>query len=426
MYVCHLEQHGIRCFVAYRDVPHGVVWAGAIVEALEHSRMMLVLFSKNFNDSSQVDREIELAAEQDIPILTFRLSDAAFTGAKKYYLTNLNWIDAFPNPERYFGSLKDNVCRLLGVDVVAGNSGATVRKVQGKTGEDVKTWLRDKVCGVNTLFRPISRWISNNRKACLWLAGACVVIVLTIMLWPDRSNRGYDVPAGKKRTYTVNGVSFAMVRVAGGTFTMGSSDGDSEANSDEKPAHEVSLSDYSIGETEVTQALWKAVMGSTPSYFKGDLQHPVEQVNWNDCQEFILKLNSLTGATFRLPTEAEWEYAARGGSRSRDYKYSGRNAIASVAWYGDNSSRTTHPVKGKSPNELGLYDMSGNVWEWCADWSDSYLSSSQTNPEGPSSGSYRVLRGGSWGSDAGRCRVMCRSCDDPLRKNGSRGFRLAQ
>ena len=113
--VCaYLEQYGIRCFVAYRDIPRGVVWAGAIVEALEHSRMMLVLFSKHFNNSKQVDREIELAAEQGMPILTFRLSNDDFTGAKKYYLKNLNWIDAFPNPEKYFGSLKENACRLLG------------------------------------------------------------------------------------------------------------------------------------------------------------------------------------------------------------------------------------------------------------------------------------------------------------------------
>ena len=149
----------------------------------------------------------------------------------------------------------------------------------------------------------------------------------------------------------MNGVSFTMVRVTGGTFTMGASSGDSDAASNEKPAHQVTLSSYSIGETEVTQALWQAVMGSNPSYFTGNLQRPVERVSWKKCQAFIRKLNSLTGATFRLPTEAEWEYAARGGSQSRGYKYSGSDNLGTVAWYDDNSSSTTHPVKGKQPDE---------------------------------------------------------------------------
>lgn len=210
-------------------------------------------------------------------------------------------------------------------------------------------------------------------------------------------------PESTTRTYTVNGVSFTMIAVEGGTFTMGSSDSDSDAYDDEKPAHQVTLSDYAIGETEVTQALWQAVMGSNPSNFTGNLQRPVECVSWNDCQTFITKLNELTGATFRLPTEAEWEYAARGGNASEGYKYSGSNVIRDVAWYWDNSDDGTKAVKTKQPNELGIYDMSGNVWEWCADWYNSsyYSSSSTNNPEGPSSGSDRVLRGGGWTSMRG-------------------------
>ena len=144
-----------------------------------------------------------------------------------------------------------------------------------------------------------------------------------------------------------------------------------DADSDEKPAHQVTLSDYYIGETEVTQALWKAVMGTNPSNFKGD-SNPVEKVSWNDCQEFIRKLNSLTGRTFRLPTEAEWECAARGGNQSKGYKYSGSNKIKDVAWYDGNSKDKTHAVKTKPSNELGLYDMSGNVNEWCWDLYGAY------------------------------------------------------
>ena len=228
------------------------------------------------------------------------------------------------------------------------------------------------------------------------------------------------------KTYTVNGVSFTMIEVEGGTFTMGSPDSDSDADSGEKPAHQVTLSSYYIGETEVTQELWQVVMGSNPSYFTGDLQCPVEYVSWYDCQTFISKLNELTGESFRLPTEAEWEYAARGGNKSKGYKYSGSNTIGNVAWYDDNSSSTTHAVKTKHPNELGIYDMSGNVWEWCSDWYGSYSSSAQTNPTGPSSGFYRVLRGGSWSYSARYCRVANRNYDSPDDRGINRGLRLVR
>ena len=222
--------------------------------------------------------------------------------------------------------------------------------------------------------------------------------------------------------FTVNGVSFEMVRVEGGTFRMGAtSEQGSDAYGDEKPVHSVTLSSYYIGKTEVTQSLWQAVMGSNPSNYKGsDL--PVECVSWNDCQEFIQKLNRLTGRNFRLPTEAEWEFACRGGNNSRGYKYSGSNDIDNVAWYWDNSGRKTHPVATKAPNELGIYDMSGNVWEWCSDW---YTSYSQTNPTGPQNGSPRVYRGGCWLYDARGCRSSFRYGNGPTDRNFNLGLRLA-
>ena len=226
----------------------------------------------------------------------------------------------------------------------------------------------------------------------------------------------------QNKTYTANGVSFNMVYVAGGTFQMGSNDG----GSDEQPVHSVTLSDYYIGQTEVTQELWQAVMGSNPSYsrFKG-AKNPVNDVSWNDCQEFISKLNRLTGGRFRLPTEAEWEYAARGGNKSRGYIFSGSNYLGSVAWYFDNSGGEAHPVGCKSPNELGLYDMSGNVWEWCSDRYGYYPSSSQINPTGASSGSYRVSRGGGWFCDAAYCRVAIRDSNTPTNSKYILGLRLA-
>jgi len=229
------------------------------------------------------------------------------------------------------------------------------------------------------------------------------------------------ISSESSETITANGVSFTMIKVEGGTFKMGSKRG----NSDEKPVHQVTLSSFSIGQTEVTQELWEAVMGSNPSYFKGS-KLPVEKVSWNDCQTFITKLNQLTGKTFRLPTEAEWEYAARGGNKSKGYTYSGSNKIGDVAWHSSNSNSTTHDVATKSPNELGLYDMTGNVWEWCQDWYGSYSSGSQTNPTGPTSGSSRVLRGGGWVSDATNCRVANRSSLKPTGTSYYLGLRLAQ
>ena len=241
-----------------------------------------------------------------------------------------------------------------------------------------------------------------------------------------------------KKEITVEGVSFNMIKVEGGTFKMGAQSTDpngenydSEAYDDEKPVHSVTLDDYYIGETEVTQELWEAVMGTNPSFISGS-NNPVESVSLYDCQEFIAKLNDLTGLEFRLPTEAEWEYAARGGNKSEGYKYAGRNTIDEVAWYSDNAYNVgnsspdygTHPVGTKAPNELGLYDMSGNVWEWCSDWFGEYSSSSQINPTGPTSGSYRVNRGGGWRNSAQYCRVAYRDYDTPGRSSSILGFRL--
>lgn len=233
-------------------------------------------------------------------------------------------------------------------------------------------------------------------------------------------------PRAQTEIITIPGtnVLFNMVRVEGGTFMMGASEGDTEAFEDEKPAHRVLLNDYYIGETVVTQALWNAVMGTAPSKFKGNHSLPVESVSWNECQEFIKKLNNMTGLTFRLPTEAEWEFAARGGKKNQGYKFSGSNYIDDVAWYDDNSGKKTNPVKCKKANELGLFDMSGNVWEWCQDWKGNYCSCEQCNPQGPSTGSERVLRGGSWFNSEGYCRVSHRHRYNPDESTKNLGFRL--
>jgi formylglycine-generating enzyme required for sulfatase activity len=217
-----------------------------------------------------------------------------------------------------------------------------------------------------------------------------------------------------------------MVSVQGGTFTMGCTEEQGgDCDSDEKPAHSVTVGNFQIGKFEVTQRQWKEIMGAdnNPSYLKGD-DRPVEQVSWNDVQKFIKALNQKTGKKYRLPTEAEWEYAARGGNKSKGNKYSGSNNLDEVAWYDGNSGRKTNDVGTKSPNELGIYDMSGNVSEWVSDWYGDYSSGAQTNPAGPSSGSHRVLRGGGWISDAVSCRVSDRNDYSPDSWNDDVGFRL--
>ena len=226
-------------------------------------------------------------------------------------------------------------------------------------------------------------------------------------------------------TITAGGVSFDVVRVKAGTFVMGCTDNQSgDCESDESPSHRVTISkDYYIGKFEVTQELYEAVMGYNPSNRKSP-NLPVENVNYSDALEFCAKLSRMTGRRFTLPTEAEWEYAARGGHKATNTKYSGSSSVNDVAWYEDNSGNRTHPVGSLRPNELGIYDMSGNVWEWCLDWYGDYSSSSQTDPKGPSTGNSRVQRGGGWYFNGSFCRVVNRSHDDPNNGDAYSGFRV--
>jgi len=218
-----------------------------------------------------------------------------------------------------------------------------------------------------------------------------------------------------------------MVLVKGGKFWMGcSGDQGKDCDTVKSRLHQVTLSDFHIGIYVVTQGEWKALMGSNPSHFKKGDKYPVENVTWAEVQDFITKLNSATGKKYRLPTEAEWEYAARGGSISKSYKYSGSNKSAEVAWYSDNSKNSTQPVNdpSKRSNELGIHGMSGNVWEWCEDWYSPYKSSAQSNPKGPSTGIDRVARGGSWYRDATNSTVYFRNHMDPNNRYSSLGFRV--
>ena len=236
----------------------------------------------------------------------------------------------------------------------------------------------------------------------------------------SNANRSFNFKMTKISPQAIENLLEDMVFVHGGSFKMGSPDADGEF--DEKPAHEVVLSSYYISKYEVTQELWQEVMGNNPSMNTGE-NLPVESVSWDDCQLFISKLNEITGVKFRLPTEAEWEYAARGGDVSKGYRYAGSDSIDEVAWY-YNFDTASHEVGGKQPNELGIYDMSGNVLEWCSDWHGPYKAGLQKNPTGPKSGDYRVTRGGFWESESNHCSVTYRHPVSPDDVSQSIGLRL--
>lgn len=303
---------------------------------------------------------------------------------------------------------------------------------------DAEVWLDDKQVGTTPLFlseclvgehklKVSKSGFKNYTKTITVVKGQTETEVAT--LEEELSINGIS-PTNKVTTdaitFTVNGVSFEMVFVEGGTFQRGATKEQKGWYKEEKPVHNVTLSDFYIGKTEVTQALWEAVMGSNgsnPHFFKGKNLPMV--CNWDECQEFIKKLNFFTGRNFQLPTEAEWEYAARGGKNSNGYKYSGSDDLGLVAWYRENSDFRIHPIATKLPNELGLYDMSGNVRELCQDFYAKYSNSHKHNPQGPNSGNFKVIRGGNIYHTPRLCRVSCRRLSPPSDVAwGPTGFRL--
>lgn len=342
--------------------------------------------------------------------------------------------------------MKRSILFLVAASMMLISTAASEQYARGDVNQDGAVNIKDVTCLINYLMS--GSWSGGSaadqsgdlQRGDLSRDGMVNIKDVTTLInyllgqdWPKEPFALQD------ETITVGDVSFTMVAVEGGTYLMGGTEEQgTESSSLEKPVHEVTLSDYYIGQTEVTQALWTAVMGSNPSYFTsakgfGDIvERPVESVTWDNCQEFITRLSEMTGRQFRMPTEAEWQYAARGGNKTQANKYAGSSIIDAVAWYRVNSMDVgnknpdygTHAVATKAANELGLYDMSGNVNEWCSDWYGSYTEEAQNNPTGPETGTSRMCPGGSWGSLPAYCRVSYRARYAPTMKSNIIGLRL--
>ena len=336
----------------------------------------------------------------------------------------------------------------------------TARQAKGNSADNEKTVLNvknssktpkgkksHKQQGFEKEIKKMTTPLYRKRKLIAGIAAAAL-IVIPLVLWmalakgeknvnnEPGTQHTEDVPdinltpewSPENKTYTVNGVSFTMIPVEGGTFTMRDENVMDSVMipEDDIVKCEISVSSYYIGETEVTQALWEAVMGSNPSKFKG-ARRPVDNVSYDDCQAFIRKLNAETGQHFHLPTEAQWHFAAMGGKKTHNYQYAGNNGdnLHDVAWFDMNSGYSTHNVASLQSNELGIYDMTGNLNEWCYDWYGELNRSPQTNPIGPTSGSSRVIRGGSWNDDMWVSIVPIRNFSSAGSRSDNLGFRLA-
>jgi len=479
-----LTEAGITYWFDEDGVCSGDEFAKIIVRSIKASKIFVFLSTVNSNQSVWTANEISTANMLKKKIIPVRIDDSVYNDDVIFYISRLSHIEYYDNPENgrqelihsinaYLNEAKANEAQKIANEK---RRQEEIERQRKKQEEEKKR--QEKAAKIETEIAALESQKTERKKAVflkekeLKLAQvdleACEAKIqklqnklmeLRELQISEQKREEEDRLAEeqkreekthvKEKTFKVGDVSFKMIRVEGGRFQMGSPKNDSEAYGNEKPQHWVTLGDYYIGETVVTQSLWKAVMrneqtnkhGWENQYGSGD-NYPAYRISYNDIvNDFIPRLNKLTGKYFRLPTEAEWEYAARGGNKGKGFKYAGGNNIGDVAWYWKNSGDKllsglwnndrihqnnckTHPVKKKQPNELKLFDMSGNVWEWCQDWYGDYLGFEQSNPQGPVSGSNRVLRGGNWYYYDNYCRVAYRYSGAPSDRYSGIGFRL--
>ena len=442
-----LEKSGISYWIDKKGIYSGDEFKELLTTAIEQAQVFLFVSSESSNKSQWTAKEINVAVYEKKKIIPILIDDAKYNSSVKLDLVGLDFINYKSNPALALRELVKSIKKTLGtsdVDVKKVKEEIQALEKEGNALYAKEKRLYDEiaskkrllgegnktcpVCGevaeVNSLYCPRCGWayipFSTQKLDEKRLDTAKRVWTSSIT-----NNKGYEAPVSHELPAPIKELIDNMVKVEGGSFTMGGTkeQGD-EAFCDEKPPHKVTLSTYHLGRYPITQEQWKAVMGNNPSYFQGE-RHPVEMVSWDDCQEFVKKLKEMTGMRFRLPTEAEWEYAARGGNRGKGYKYSGGNLLQQIAWYNENSGGTSHEVGKKSPNELGIYDMSGNIWEWVQDWKGDFSEEEMTNPTGPEAGDEKVCRGGGWNREHDRCRVSYRGDDLPDLQYCSLGLRIA-
>lgn len=454
----YLSEHGMHCWVDKYHILHGDQYAVSIEDGIKASKKFLLLYSRNVLDSVDILNELELGKKKEMYI--FLLDDAPIDAKGfAYYIKRTQHIKGYPN---YREHLPELLATLQGKPInkdpyAHSSSDPNTPKSKKKWGWVVLLIALLLVgLGFGYQYLPLATAYLKKGEAAdttqltmdtISKPSAPIVVkqddnhpapTTNPTTTSPKKTKSDATPVVKQqpkkptyKSFTVNGVTFRMQKVKGGQFDMGAdSSTDSFAYPEEAPIHQVQLSDFYIGETEVTQALWAAVMGDgleeslkgKKTYGLGS-DYPMYYVSYDDCVAFVMALNQLTGEAFRLPTEAEWEYAARECTSST--LYSGANGIGGVAWYKNNSSGTAQPVAQKKANALGLHDMCGNVAEWCMDWFELYSSAASTNPLGPASGELKVFRGGSWADKAIDCRVSCRTAWQPDYRSASIGLRLA-
>ena len=427
-FVNRLEDEGFRVWIDRDGIESGDAFKRVIVKAIKESSIVAFFSSEHSNTSPWTAKEINIAVHYDKPIIPIKIDKSVYNDEVEFDLVSLDYVD-YTDPSMRSAMMEKMVRTIKSrlperwKEICEAKSGQESQQ-QPPLVEKPRPSVQESKPVVTA--SPSSTKGNGRSKKGLWIAlgiAAAAVIAFLVLMPMLRSteqlSQSESQVAYKDMTFTANGVTFVMKPVEGGTFQMGFVE--DMGNQDGSVAHPETVGTFYIGETEVTQALWKAVMGTEPTHDGGwtdkcgrGENYPAYQVSWNDIQKFILQLNALTGKSFRLPTEAEWEFAARGGTKTNGYLYAGSNHIGTVAWYNQNSESKNHEVKSMQPNELGLYDMSGNVWEWCSNFFDQDAKDAM-----------RVLRGGGWNRNVDRCQVTFRGSGGPDFRGNSHGFRLA-
>ena len=420
-FVSRLEEEGFRIWIDRDGIESGDAFKRVIVRAIKESAIVIFFSSEYSNTSPWTAKEINIAVHYDKPIIPIKLDKTVYNDEVEFDLVSLDYID-YADPSMR-PAMKEKLIRTIKArlperwEEICETKSETELHQQPLPVEKPQPVVQENK-NVASTNPPASKDKGKSKKGIWVVLGVVVLLALGAlafkMMRPNEKQEEVATMNYENLTFTANGVAFVMKPIEGEDFVMG--------GTDENPAHNATVSTFYMGETEVTQALWKAVMGSEPTYNGGWTaesglgdNYPAYEISWNDIQIFINKLNALTNRHFRLPTDVEWEFAARGGKKANGYMYAGSNHVDDVAWYNRNSGSITHEVKQLKPNELGLYDMSGNLWEWCSDLYD----------ENANDATMRVLRGGGWNRNADRSQVTFRGKGGPDFRGNSHGFRLA-